>query len=78
MIIGSANCTYNSFTNCEEADVATQSPVLLASHIDHFAMLWESSIEVDWDELEKQEDAALLKKRLALDDKRARSPSRNR
>ena len=75
LIVGSWNCSENSTEHCEEACMASKSPVLIASHTEHFDMLWRTAQEIDWDEVERKEEAA-LEERLAK--QRNRSPSRSR
>ena len=75
LIVGSWNCSENSTENCEEACMASQSPVLIASHSEHFDKLWGTAQEIDWDEVERKEEAALEEK---LAKQRNRAPSRSR
>ena len=75
LIVGSWNCSENSTENCEEACIASRSQVLIASHAEHYDMLWETALEIDWEDLERKEDVALEGK---LAKQRNRSPSRSR
>jgi len=75
LIVGNRNCSENSTANCEEACVASRSQVLIASHTEHYDMLWETAQEIDWEDLERKEEAALEGK---LAKQRNRSPSRSR
>ena len=75
LIVGSWNCSENSTENCEEACVASKSPVLIASHNEHFDKLWRTAQEIDWEDVERKEEAALEEK---LAKQRNRSPSRSK
>ena len=72
LVLGSWNCSENSFSNCEEACVVSKSPVFLAAEAEHFVKLWESASEIDWEDIEEKEEIALQ------DKPRDRSPPRRR
>ena len=75
LVVGSWNCSENSTNNCEEACIVSKSPDLIAEHGEHFAMLWSTAAEIDWDEVGRKEENAQAAQ---LDKQRGRSSSRRR